>query len=292
MPQKRGRPISTESTNAVAQQDREFERERKRRYRLKRLQQNTEQAIMQNEHLDTIYEATIEDQDTAATLVQLGLRVQGLTLPQDPSQITALQQAVDSGSYDQQQQPPHSSQPVTSSLQEIFQPRQDPFPVATITRRRPVPTQSHQTPPLSLQEIFQPRQDPFPIATITRRRPLPTQSHRTPPPLPLGQPSRPIEGRQSSLPIPLRQDPLSLPLTAPLLGPSRQRLSTLPRNQATVKQFFRTQPPKTPFSSQRQASDIAIGEPNPLGSNDRNSELLVIHQDIEEEANITRGRLR
>jgi len=114
MSAKRGRPISTESNNPAVEQVRAFERVRKQRYRQQRQAQHT---LSQNQ-IETIQESLLEAQDDTTTLPQLGLRIQGPTLPQDPKQISTIQQAVESKAIYQPQRTdvqPKQSLPVQTN---------------------------------------------------------------------------------------------------------------------------------------------------------------------------------
>jgi hypothetical protein len=86
MSNKRGRPISAESDSADVNHCRELERERQRRCR-ERLRtvgatRRVERVLEQLEQGEQIIDLpTIAEENAAATLLQLGLRVQDLTLP-------------------------------------------------------------------------------------------------------------------------------------------------------------------------------------------------------------------
>jgi hypothetical protein len=261
MPNKRGRPVSAESTDGVAQRDRVFERDRKRRYRLQQLQRNAEQAIMNNEHLSSIEEASIEDQDAATTLVQLGLRVRGLVLPQDPARTTTLQQAVNSEAINELQPtgPGESRRPTGPG-----EPRR---PTGPGEPRRPTG----------------PGEPRRPTGPGEPRRPTgPGEPRRPTGP---GEPRRLVQPSESPRPIQLRQSLSQAPL-----GLYQRRPSQLPSNQATVRQFFQPQLPNNPFRLQPQASSIGIGEPGPSGSSpNRSLQPLATYLGAEEEANIARA---
>ena len=100
MPGKRGRPISGESDHADVNHRRELDRERQRRRRerlrtvvaSRRVERTTEQL----EQGEQIINLTISAENEAATtLLQLGLRVQGLTLPQDLAEAELQRNAID-----------------------------------------------------------------------------------------------------------------------------------------------------------------------------------------------------
>ena len=100
MPGKRGRPISRESDHADVNHRRELDRERQRRRRerlrtvgaSRRVERTTEQL----EQGEQIINLTISAENEAATtLLQLGLRVQGLTLPQDLAEAELQRNAID-----------------------------------------------------------------------------------------------------------------------------------------------------------------------------------------------------
>jgi hypothetical protein len=91
MPNKRGRPISGESDSADVNHCCELERERQRRRRerlrivgvTRRVERVPEQLEQGEQIIDLL---TIAEENAAATLLQLGLRVQDLTLPQNPAE--------------------------------------------------------------------------------------------------------------------------------------------------------------------------------------------------------------
>ena len=100
MPGKRGRPISGESDHADVNHRRELDRERQRRRRerlrtvgaSRRVERTTEQ-LEQGEQIINL--TTSAEDEAATTLLQLGLRVQGLTLPQDLAEAELQRNAID-----------------------------------------------------------------------------------------------------------------------------------------------------------------------------------------------------
>jgi hypothetical protein len=115
MPNKRGRPISGESDSAGVNHRRELERERQRRRRerlrtvgtTRRVERVPEQLEQGEQIIDL---PTIAEENAAATLLQLGLRVQDLTLPQNPAEAELQQSATDADEH-------HEIYPETESAQ-------------------------------------------------------------------------------------------------------------------------------------------------------------------------------
>jgi uncharacterized metal-binding protein len=104
MPNKRGRPISGESDSADVNHRRELERERQRRRR-ERLRtvgatRRVERVLEQLEQGERIIDLpTIAEENAAATLLQLGLRVQDLTLLQNPAEAELQRSATDADKH-------------------------------------------------------------------------------------------------------------------------------------------------------------------------------------------------
>jgi hypothetical protein len=88
MAQKRGRPISTDSADPQILRRRQLTAARTQLYRERQQTARTASAIQptpdQLSHGEAVVDTAFTEQDAAETLTQLGLRVQGVTLAQDP----------------------------------------------------------------------------------------------------------------------------------------------------------------------------------------------------------------
>jgi hypothetical protein len=88
MAEKRGRPISTDSTDPQILRRRQLTAARTQLYRERqraaRTAATTQPTPDQLSHGERVVDAAFTEQDAAETLTQLGLRVQGVTLAQDP----------------------------------------------------------------------------------------------------------------------------------------------------------------------------------------------------------------
>jgi hypothetical protein len=88
MPPKRGRPLSGNSHNTAADRRRHLTRERTRQWRIRQRNRPTDPTQLSRQQLaqgeQIINFTTLEEESAAATLLELGLRVQDCTLPQDP----------------------------------------------------------------------------------------------------------------------------------------------------------------------------------------------------------------
>lgn len=93
MPAKRSRPISNDTSDANIIRRRALGRARQQRLRNQQRQQHprqpnslpSEQQLQQGERIVDL--STTQEEDAAVTLIQLGLRVQGVTLAQDPVEV-------------------------------------------------------------------------------------------------------------------------------------------------------------------------------------------------------------
>jgi hypothetical protein len=89
MVQKRGRPTSTDSADPQILRRRQLTAARVQLYRERQQAARTASTVQptpdQLSHGEQIVDAAFTEQDAAETLTQLGLRVQGVTLAQDPN---------------------------------------------------------------------------------------------------------------------------------------------------------------------------------------------------------------
>jgi len=88
MPKKRGRPISTDTTNAAVLRRRQLTAERTRRYRQQpgpatAAAAPQQQTAQQSRQAEAVAEHPFDDREAALTLLGLGLRVQSVALAQD-----------------------------------------------------------------------------------------------------------------------------------------------------------------------------------------------------------------
>lgn len=120
MSSKRGRPLSGEGNDPAVERRRQLTRERVRQHRLRRTHVNghanrpSEEQLHQSEH---IVDLTLTEQEQAATtLLQLGLRVQGVTLAQDAADAQLQRQAlpIDEHAALYQYQTPESPEQIPS----------------------------------------------------------------------------------------------------------------------------------------------------------------------------------
>ena len=99
MPEKRGRPISSETTDPAQERKREAWRRQQQNRRDRQRAARTISQRHARDHLEQgeqVIDLTVtEEESAAATLLQLGLRVRGLTLPQDPGATQLPQDALD-----------------------------------------------------------------------------------------------------------------------------------------------------------------------------------------------------
>jgi hypothetical protein len=121
MAPKRGRPISGESGDIRLDTRRAQVRQRVRELRLRRRAeagpsvQRTPAQLAQGESI--INFTTAEEEEAATTLVQLGLRVQGIVLPQDISAIEEEREATDVDEHQTLYPPPLEQRPYASPYQ-------------------------------------------------------------------------------------------------------------------------------------------------------------------------------
>ena len=100
MAEKRGRPISTDSTDPQVLRRRQLTAARTQLYRERQRAARTAAAAAaqptpdQLSHGERVVDAAFTEQDAAETLSQLGFRVQGVTLAQDPNATAAQDRSV------------------------------------------------------------------------------------------------------------------------------------------------------------------------------------------------------
>lgn len=103
MASKRGRPILEDDRDAAIERRRIQTRERMRQLRQRQREGNdsiaarTAEQLAQGEQI--INFTTSTEDDAAATLLQLGLRVQDLTLPQNPTEAELQRNATDADEH-------------------------------------------------------------------------------------------------------------------------------------------------------------------------------------------------
>jgi hypothetical protein len=167
MPRKRGRPLSTDTTDPAIVRQRQQAKERMKLYR-ERKRNATAATVPQTEpqlqQAEAITERAFDHEDAARTLLGLGLRVQGVTLAQDASSTGLQQEAMHVEEHDllyegdntipmADQSPYQSTSSVRSgqsNLGQFFQtlPSQSPFAVP------PTDTPSDGAPSLHIDEPF------------------------------------------------------------------------------------------------------------------------------------------
>lgn len=157
MPAKRGRPISSDTTDAAILLRRQRTAERTKRYRQQKAaasqqQQQTQQQLQQAE---AVAERPFEDQEAAQTLLALGLRVQNVVLAQDASDAQLQRDAIP---VDEHNVLYDENEPVV------------PLPSASTT-----PTRSQQQPDLS--QFFQTLPSRNPFALLSSPPPPPSPPH-------------------------------------------------------------------------------------------------------------------
>ena len=105
MASKRGRPILEDDKDAATELRRMRTRERMRQLRQRQREANNSTTVRSTEQLaqgeQIINFTTSSEEDAAATLLQLGLRVQDLTLPQNPAEAELQRDAVDADEHHQ-----------------------------------------------------------------------------------------------------------------------------------------------------------------------------------------------
>ena len=103
MASKRGRPILEDDRDAATELRRMRTRERMRQLRQRQREANNSTLARSTEQLaqgeQIINFTTSTEEDAAATLLQLGLRVQDLTLPQNPAEADLQRDAVDADEH-------------------------------------------------------------------------------------------------------------------------------------------------------------------------------------------------
>jgi hypothetical protein len=105
MASKRGRPILEDDKDAATELRRMRTRERMRQLRQRQREANNSTTARSTEQLaqgeQIINFTTSSEEDAAATLLQLGLRVQDLTLLQNPAEAELQRDAVDADEHHQ-----------------------------------------------------------------------------------------------------------------------------------------------------------------------------------------------
>ncbi|TKA61200.1 hypothetical protein B0A55_12826, partial [Friedmanniomyces simplex] len=162
MPDKCGRPISGEVADPAQERQREAWRRQQQEHRKRRRAAQGQATSQPGELLgagEQVIDLTVtEEESVAATLLQLGLRAQGLTLRQDPSASQLPQDAPDIEEHDHLYLTRDAAQP-----DRIFRQQKPPVgffrrsaaPVGQPPASRPVPRQiSHFYPSLPSSKPF------------------------------------------------------------------------------------------------------------------------------------------